>query len=299
MVDGRAASIRARRSTSSASLNTQHSTSLPTRRKSPPKRKRKTPKRGYRLPVSSARALPALASHWAPWRNNLLSVFLIPVAWVFTAALFTSFHRATTQHGFGSAVEFQFFSVGVVAWTLFFLGTMWIFGEPRLLRVYVFGHELTHAFWAWALGGKIYRFKATREGGYIETDRTNFWIALTPYFHPLYPILIIELYGAASLFYDMSGYTPLLFGSLGLTWAFHSSFTLWMIPKGQSDLTSHGTIFSLLVIYLMNIITLAALLIFSAPEVTFRAFGDELGRHTVAVVSFLMNAFDAVLHRGG
>jgi len=285
-------------------INSQPTTKLATRRKSPPKKPKKkgrTPSRdrGYRLPVSSARALPALAGHWAPWRNNLLSVFLVPFAWIFTAALFTSFHRATTQHGFGSAVEFQFFSIGVVAWTLFFLGTMWIFGEPRMLRVYVLGHELTHALWAWALGGKIYGFKATRDGGYVETNRTNFWIALTPYFHPLFPILVIELYGAASLFYDMSNYTPVLFGLLGLTWAFHSSFTLWMIPKGQSDLTSHGTIFSLLVIYLMNVITLAALLIFAAPEVTFRAFGDELARHTAGVVSFLLNGFDALWARKG
>lgn len=241
--------------------------------------------------------LPDLASHWAPWRNNLLSVFLVPIAWIFTLALFSSFHRATAQHGFWRAMEFQFFCLGAAAWILFFLASIWTFGEPRLLRVYVFGHELTHAFWVWLLGGKIYRFKATRKGGYIETNRTNFWIALAPYFHPLYPILIVELYGVASWFYDVSAFTPLLFGMLGLTWAFHFSFTLWMIPKGQSDLTSHGTIFSLLVIYLMNVITLAALLIFAAPEVTFRLFGHELYRQTIGLVAFILNVLDAASRR--
>lgn len=220
----------------------------------------------------------------------------MPIAWVFTMALFSSFQHAGGKHGFWRAMEFQFFALGAAAWILFFLASIWTFGEPRLLRVYVFGHELTHAFWAWVFGGKIFSFKATRDGGYIETNRTNFWIALTPYFHPLYPILIIELYGVASLFYDLSPYTPVLFGLLGLTWAFHFSFTLWMIPKGQSDLTSHGTIFSLLVIYLMNAITLAALLIFAAPEVTFRLFGHELSRHTIELISVALNALDAVKH---
>ncbi len=238
--------------------------------------------------------LPDLASHWTPWRNNLLSVFLLPVAWIFTLALFSSFHHAATHHGFWRAMELQCFGLGAVAWTFIFLASMWIFGEPRFLGAYVFGHELTHAFWAWLLGGKIYAFKATRDGGYVETDRTNFWIALAPYFHPLYPILVIEIYGVASWFYNLSAFTPLLFGLLGLTWAFHFSFTLWMIPKGQSDLTSHGTIFSLLVIYLMNVITLAALLIFAAPEVTFRLFAHELKQHTIEMVSFTLNTFDAM-----
>lgn len=240
--------------------------------------------------------MPHIGGNATPWLNNLFSIFLVPVAWVFTLALFTSFKHAATVYSFWRTVEFQFFGIGVAVWTFIFAASMWIYGEPRFLRVYVFGHELTHAFWAWALGGKIFSFKATRDGGYIETNRTNFWIALTPYFHPLYSILIIELYGVASWFYDLSGFTPLLFGMLGLTWAFHFSFTLWMIPKGQSDLASHGTIFSLLVIYLMNIITLAGLLIFAAPEVTFRAFGDELARHTVWLVSFFLNAFDTARH---
>ncbi len=247
--------------------------------------------------MSAAQALPGFVSQASPWLNNLLSIFLIPIAWVVTLALLTSFHRAATEHSFWRTIEFQFFTLGVAFWTFLFLASMWTFGEPRLLRVYVFGHELTHAFWAWVFGGKIFSFKATRDGGYIETNRTNFWIALTPYFHPLYAIFVIELYGVASWFYDVSAYTPVLFGLLGLTWAFHFSFTLWMIPKGQSDLSAHGTLFSLFVIYLMNVITLAALLIFAAPEVTFRSFGAELSRHTIWLVSFLLNSLDAAMHR--
>jgi len=53
-----------------------------------------------------------------------------------------------------------------------------------------------------------------------------------------------------------------------------------MIPKGQSDLTTHGTFFSLVVIYLMNVLLLALFLIVAAPEITFGSFGRELLHYT-------------------
>ena len=56
------------------------------------------------------------------------------------------------------------------------------------MLVYVFGHELTHALWVWLMGGRVSRFRVGRDGGHIVTDRNNFWIALAPYFFPLYSI---------------------------------------------------------------------------------------------------------------
>ena len=71
-----------------------------------------------------------------------------------------------------------------------------------------------------------------------------------------------------------------MFLGLGVTWAFHMSFTCWMIPKGQSDLTSHGTFFSLVFIYLMNVVVMAIFLITAAPEITWYDFGHELLENT-------------------
>ena len=220
--------------------------------------------------------MPAPATIPTRWLNNVIALFLIPPAWVVTQAFFTIFRRATYVHAFWATEEFWFFCLGAIIWTLTFFGSIWVFGEPRPLRVYVFGHELTHAIWARAMGGRIFKFRASRTGGYVLTDKANFWIALAPYFHPLYSILIIAVYGGLSLFYDLKPYTPLLFALLGLTWAFHFSFTLWMIPKGQTDLSSYGTFFSLVVIYLINLLLVCALLIFAAPEITFAGFAAEL-----------------------
>jgi hypothetical protein len=210
------------------------------------------------------------------WLNTVYGLFLLPLAWLVTETLFTSFSRATVQHAFWATEEFWFFSLGALLWTLAFLGSLWVFGEPRPLRLYVFGHELTHAIWVWAMGGRVSKFKVARHGGHIVTDTHNFWIALSPYFYPLYSLVTIAAYGVASVFYDLSLFTWLLFGCIGITWAFHISFTLWMIPKGQTDLAHHGTFFSLIIIYLMNLVILTALLIFAAPEVTFVAFAHDL-----------------------
>jgi hypothetical protein len=53
-----------------------------------------------------------------------------------------------------------------------------------------------------------------------------------------------------------------------------------MIPKGQSDLTAHGTFFSLVFIYLMNVLVMTVFLITAAPEITWLDFGRELLENT-------------------
>lgn len=73
----------------------------------------------------------------------------------------------------------------------------------------------------------------------------------------------------------MEPYHRWLYALIGVTWAFHVSFTLWMIPKGQTDLTYYGTFFSLVIIYLMNLAVLTVLLVIASPHVTWRGFGLE------------------------
>ncbi len=214
------------------------------------------------------------------WLNTVFGYFLIPVIVLLTQSLFTCFHQVAVDHRFWATQEFRFFVIGSAAWAAVFLASLWAFGEPRPLRVYVFGHELTHAIWVWAMMGRVSRFKVAREGGHIITDTNNFLIALAPYFYPLYSLAVIVVYGVTSLFYNMAPFTPLLFGLLGFTWAFHMSFSFWMIPKGQSDLTYHGTFFSLMVICVMNLLLLLGLLIIAAPEVTLGAFARELLENT-------------------
>jgi hypothetical protein len=77
----------------------------------------------------------------------------------------------------------------------------------------------------------------------------------------------------------MLPYGRLLYALVGATWAFHFTFTCWMIPKNQTDLSDNGTFFSLVVIYLMNLMLLGAMLIISSPNITFASFGADMLRN--------------------
>jgi hypothetical protein len=126
------------------------------------------------------------------------------------------------------------------------------------------------------MGGRVSRFRVSRDGGHVVTTKANFWIALAPYFFPIYSILTIAIYGGLSLFLNMQPYGRLLYAVIGATWAFHFTFTCWMIPKNQTDLTDQGTFFSLVIIYLMNLLLLSVMLVLASRQITFESFGADL-----------------------
>ena len=204
------------------------------------------------------------------WLKQVIALFLVPPAWILTRAFFSCFSTAALQHRFWASEEFWFFSLGTLLWVVTF------FGLPRPMLLYVFGHELTHVLWVWLMGGRVSQFRISRTGGHIVTDKTNFWIALAPYFFPIYSILGLLLYGGLGAFMDMEPYRRWLFGVIGFTWAFHSTFAIWMLWKGQTDLIEHGTFFSMMVIYLINFSALSLMLIVASRDITFHSFGREL-----------------------
>jgi uncharacterized membrane protein len=244
----------------------------------PAKKRRKTKlhhgrRRGSRIKVAApiARQHPGAEAWMVPtrWLKFVIAIFLLPLAAILTQTFFTVFTRATVTQRLWAAEEFWFFSLGAILWLIAF------FGLPRPMVVYVFGHELTHALWVLLMGGRVSRFRVGREGGHIVTDRNNFWIALAPYFFPLYSLIVIGAYGLIGLFANVQPYGRLLYALIGVTWAFHFTFTCWMIPKKQTDLTDHGTFFSLVVIYLMNLLLLSVMLVLASSQITFADLGRE------------------------
>lgn len=210
-------------------------------------------------------ARPAGVPLW--WVTSVAGIFLLPVAVALTRTFLESFACDTVRHGLWMREEFWFFALGGALMALAF------FGLPKPVRIYVFGHELTHAIWVWMCGGRVSAdWKADADGGYILASKQNLWIALAPYFYPIYSILLFVVYGFASLFADLAAYHAIFLGLLGATWAFHVCFTLWMIPKGQTDLSYYGTFFSLVVIYLANFLILSAMLVAASPHTTAAGF---------------------------
>jgi hypothetical protein len=224
------------------------------------------------------------------WVKLVFAVFLLPICGVLTQTFFTVFARATVTQRLWTGEEFWFFSLGAILWLIAF------FGLPRPILIYVFGHELTHALWVWLMGGRVSQFRVASDGGHVVTTKANFWIALAPYFFPIYSILAIAIYGVLSLFLNMQPYGRLLYAVIGVTWAFHFTFTCWMIPKNQTDLSDQGTFFSLVVIYLMNLLLLSVMLILASPQITFQSFGADLLTNLGNFASWLLNLSEALAH---
>ena len=218
--------------------------------------------------------------------KNIAGVLLLPVVWVWTEAFLRVFSKEASRREFWMMEEVWFFGMGVVGWLLWFTWSLSQRGEPHGMRVYVMGHEWTHAIWAWLCGGRVEEIHYGREGGHVLTDKPNFWVTLAPYFYPIYSVALVLAFVLALPFYrlypDWSQWWvnpwQVWFALLGGSWAFHLSFTVWMIHLGQSDLRLHGNFFSLVLIYGMNLVVLSVPFLLVAPEGGIRLFGRELLR---------------------
>src|SRR5215204_1726879 len=105
------------------------------------------------------------------WGKFIVAILLLPVCAGAIKALSLVF-RAT-----GNADQIWVAMLaGAACWVVIFLML------PKPMLVYVFGHELTHAVWAWLFGGRVKRFKASASGGHVILTKSNFLIALAPYF---------------------------------------------------------------------------------------------------------------------
>lgn len=212
--------------------------------------------------------------------NAIIGLCLVPFAWVLTVALLHTFgamRRNGTIAPFYKAHEFVSLIVGCGAWLFIFFASLVIRGKPLFVHMYVLGHEFMHA---WIAGlffkGNIREFEVSSEGGHIVTDKYNFIIALAPYLWPIYCIPVLAAWGVAGWTPWGLEYAGTFFGALGFAWMFHVSFTVWMLTKGQSDLLLPGRLFSIVLIYMMNVGLLAAFVITMAPEFTWSGFLREL-----------------------
>ncbi len=212
----------------------------------------------------------------SPWsclgalgRWVLVLLILLPLCVISTLALLRVLGAPGLREEFGVAGDLQWLTLGAAAWLLVF----WLLPRPTIL--YVFGHELTHAIWAMLMGGRIRGFKVGSRGGQVLSTKDNVLISLSPYFFPIYSIIVVIGYAFLRHVSDLPGLRMGFLFLLGATWSFHLTFTVVTIRQGQSDLQRHGNVFSLLLIYLVNLVVLAILLAIFSVRVTFAGLGRE------------------------
>ncbi|MBI4347797.1 MAG: hypothetical protein HY553_13155 [Elusimicrobia bacterium] len=159
----------------------------------------------------------------------------------------------------------QYFLIGCVAYPVAHYATTGLgFDGPRRF-LYIFAHELTHAIVAWASGYRIHAFVVGKDGGHVDMNKSNVFVALAPYVLPLYALIVVLAYrlwlwqaGAKA---GVLAHEVFLL-CLGAALAFHWIFTwsaLWTVDQPDLALAG-GTLFSLVLIVFGNgLVVLAAL----------------------------------------
>lgn len=178
--------------------------------------------------------------------RNLISLALWPLVIITTVV---SVEWIWDVHNAGRPDRnVQWWCGGFMVWTLLYLIA------PAPTRAYVLGHELSHVLWTWLLGGHARRLRVHNTGGSVEVSIQSPWITLAPYLLPFYPIVVLLLFAAVEAFTNTAPYRPLWYGVLGASWAFHVTFTLSMMRRGQPDLEEVGWWFSIAVILGVNLL---------------------------------------------
>jgi len=187
------------------------------------------------------------------WIKFIIAVLLLPVCAGAAVALWRVLHAS-----YGADTVWVPLLAGAACWLVIFLLL------PKPMWIYVFGHELTHALWVWLFGGRVKKMKVTSNGGHVVISKTNFLIALAPYFFPLYAVLVIAVFAIGRLIWDWRSGLVWFHLLVGAAYAFHVTLTWHALKTRQTDITSQGYLFSGVVIFLGNV----SVLLFGVPLLT-------------------------------
>lgn len=179
------------------------------------------------------------------WVKFIIAVLLLPFCYGAARAL----GRVLAASGNADTIWVAL-AAGAVCWVVIYLLL------PKPMWIYVFGHELTHALWAWLFGGDVKKFKVSSAGGHVVVTKTNFLIALAPYFFPIYVVAVVLAFLAGDFFWHWHAYAMWFHLLIGAAYAFHITLTWHILQTQQSDITGQGYLFSAVVIFLGNITAL-------------------------------------------
>ncbi|MDR1086855.1 MAG: hypothetical protein LBL16_01175 [Endomicrobium sp.] len=171
---------------------------------------------------------------------------------------------AVLSAGYTLIKTFLLFSISLgTRYTLFWIGVISYIAFQAILhkpmRTYVFGHELSHAIAGLLSGAKIKKFNVGESSGSVVLTKDNIWIALAPYFFPIYTIAIMVLYICLGWFMNIKQLYGYYLFLIGFSVSFHIALTIYILSIEQPDLKVYGTFFSYVVILAVNIVVFSLL----------------------------------------
>lgn len=181
------------------------------------------------------------------WLKLFLGLGLLPVCWGTTVAVVRVARVSLPADRVWVALL-----AGLAAWLVVYLLL------PRPRRAYILGHELTHALWSVLFGGRVRSLQVGADRGRVVVTRSNALVALAPYFFPLYASLVLLVFVVGDLIWGWTRAAVYFHLLLGAAYGFHATFTVEALRSRQSDLTSHGLVFSAATIWLGNALGLLA-----------------------------------------
>ena len=174
------------------------------------------------------------------------SLLLLPLCVAVPLATLSVLRAASSSENLFSPPTCAF-AAGWLAWML-----VWFLLKTPM-KIYVFGHEMTHALWGLLFGARVGKMRVSNKGGSVMLSKTNLLISLAPYFFPFYTMLVVGVYLLAACFMDMARFRLAFLFLVAFTWGFHITFTFISLRVRQPDVMEHGRLFSWVVIWLANI----------------------------------------------
>lgn len=142
----------------------------------------------------------------------------------------------------------------------------------KLDFLYVLGHEAMHAVSTIFSGGSVKGVKVEAKEGSVKTTTPNFFVILAPYLVPVYTVFVGVLYFALSFFINVGRYSKLFIFLVGFTLMFHLVYTAESIKQRQSDLIKTGYLFSISLLYIVNLAIVFGIISLLFKEISFVDF---------------------------
>jgi hypothetical protein len=217
----------------------------------------------------------------------LIGLALLPLCWGVSRAFLDAILISAGATGWLS-VEAVSLLGGIAAFAM-----SWFALSPPV-RMYVLGHELTHALWGLLFGARPSDVRVSASGGSVRLTKSNMLITLAPYFFPFYTFLVIIVALVTYAFFRPLPYLPLWLFLIGFTWSFHVLFTLETLGQRQPDVKLYGRIFSWTFIFIVNVAIVLVWLATMMP-LTFAELGGVLAHRIISAYTGVWSAFWSVV----
>jgi hypothetical protein len=192
----------------------------------------------------------------------LLGIFALPAC----AGISLSLYRHIGSISAVSLYQQKYFLLGAIAYLIFHALVV----KPSYL--YILSHELMHAIAALLTGARVRSIKVSSKGGSVIATKNNIFIALSPYFAPLYAVVVILLWFIAERVLGGGIYHSFFLFAAGFALVFHIVLTIDFLKIRQTDLQYAGYLLSACLIYIINLIVIGFILSLLFHDIVFSDF---------------------------